>query len=292
MEEEYPYLGEREEPFFAIQLDIKNKKNLGEALDLFIKPDHLDGDNKYMCEKYDRKVDATRRSYIKKLRNTVIINLKRFDFDYNNMQRLKLNDFCEFPDKINFKPWTKEGIQEREKQLKKKSKVSGEAQNNISNVGEDMESLQEQNIPAALYEDGSVYDSSDSNEVADIEMHSANGGGTHGGALYDEDLDDEEEAENMNLDTVGKYFDVEDFNDIAEEEVAENVKKTKSSKVSKNAPHKSKIEEKKHGKGNKGKFSRQKTLKDDSYYEYELVGVLVHSGSADAGHYYSFIKDR
>jgi ubiquitin C-terminal hydrolase len=68
-----------------------------------------------MCEKYDRKVDATRRSYIKNLRNTVIINLKRFDFDYNTMLRLKLNDFCEFPDKINFKPWTKEGIQEREK---------------------------------------------------------------------------------------------------------------------------------------------------------------------------------
>ena len=77
-----------------------------------------------MCEKYDRKVDATRRSYIKKLRNTVIINLKRFDFDYNTMQRLKLNDFCEFPERINFKPWTKEGIQEREKQQKKKSKAA------------------------------------------------------------------------------------------------------------------------------------------------------------------------
>lgn len=124
MEEEFPYVGEREEPFFAIQLDIKNKKNLGEALDLFIKPDHLDGDNKYMCEKYDRKVDATRRSYIKKLQNTVIINLKRFDFDYNTMQRLKLNDFCEFPEKINFKPWTKEGILEREKQQRKKSKAA------------------------------------------------------------------------------------------------------------------------------------------------------------------------
>jgi len=47
----------------------------------------------------------------------VIINLKRFDFDYNTYQRLKLNDFCEFPEKINFKPWTKEGIQERERKL-------------------------------------------------------------------------------------------------------------------------------------------------------------------------------
>ena len=117
MEEEFPYVGEREEPFFAIQLDIKNKKSLTEALDLFVKPDHLDGENKYMCEKHDRKIDAQRRSYLKKLQNTVIINLKRFDFDYNTYQRLKLNDFCEFPEKINFKPWTKEGIQERERKL-------------------------------------------------------------------------------------------------------------------------------------------------------------------------------
>ena len=26
--------------------------------------------------------------------------------------------------------------------------------------------------------------------------------------------------------------------------------------------------------------------------DYELVGVIVHSGQANAGHYYSFIKDR
>jgi hypothetical protein len=30
----------------------------------------------------------------------------------------------------------------------------------------------------------------------------------------------------------------------------------------------------------------------DSYYQYELRGVLVHSGGADAGHYYSYIKER
>lgn len=30
----------------------------------------------------------------------------------------------------------------------------------------------------------------------------------------------------------------------------------------------------------------------DSLYEYELCGIVVHSGTAFAGHYYSFIKDR
>ncbi len=63
-----------------------------------------------------------------KLANTVVINLKRFEFDFNSMQRFKVNDFCEFPMQINLKPWTKEGIREREKQLRKdaKNKKQGE----------------------------------------------------------------------------------------------------------------------------------------------------------------------
>lgn len=31
---------------------------------------------------------------------------------------------------------------------------------------------------------------------------------------------------------------------------------------------------------------------DDEIYEYDLVGVTVHTGTADGGHYYSFIKER
>ena len=45
LEEEYPYFGEREEPFLTITLEIKDKKNLQEALDLYVKGDVLEGDN-------------------------------------------------------------------------------------------------------------------------------------------------------------------------------------------------------------------------------------------------------
>ena len=35
-----------------------------------------------------------------------------------------------------------------------------------------------------------------------------------------------------------------------------------------------------------------KSLKQPrAYYQYELVGVVVHSGTADSGHYYSYIKE-
>ena len=44
-----------------------------------------------------------------------MINLKRFEFNLHNMERIKINEYCEFPETIDMKPWTKEGIQEREK---------------------------------------------------------------------------------------------------------------------------------------------------------------------------------
>lgn len=42
--------------------------------------------------------------------NTLIISLKRFEFDYNHMQRLKVNDYFEFPTELNLKKWTIHGI--------------------------------------------------------------------------------------------------------------------------------------------------------------------------------------
>lgn len=112
LEKEYPYVGETEEEFFAIYLDIKNKKTLEEALDLYVKPDILEGENKYDCEAHGRKVSAQRRTYLKDLSNMVAISLKRLEFDYSTMQRYKVNDYCAFPERINFRKWAKEGIHE------------------------------------------------------------------------------------------------------------------------------------------------------------------------------------
>ena len=50
LEEEYPFERETEEPFLTVTIEIKNKKNLEEALDLFVKGDILDGENRSYCE--------------------------------------------------------------------------------------------------------------------------------------------------------------------------------------------------------------------------------------------------
>ena len=45
---------------------------------------------------------------IKTLGKTVIIHLKRFEFDYTTFNDIKLNDYIKFPLEIDFKKWTKE----------------------------------------------------------------------------------------------------------------------------------------------------------------------------------------
>merc|ERR1719253_2413563 len=52
----------------------------------------------------------------------MVISFKQFEFDYETMQRKKINDYCEFPETIDFKPWTAEGIEEQERKKEKQGK--------------------------------------------------------------------------------------------------------------------------------------------------------------------------
>lgn len=38
-------------------------------------------------------------------------------------------------------------------------------------------------------------------------------------------------------------------------------------------------------------FREEGEAKVTESYEYDLIGVTVHTGTADGGHYYSFIRD-
>jgi len=48
----------REEPFTALNVDVRHHDNLYESLDAFVKGDLLEGANAYHCEKCDKKVGA------------------------------------------------------------------------------------------------------------------------------------------------------------------------------------------------------------------------------------------
>jgi len=110
-----PYKSEREESFFVIQLEVKHKRSILESLRLYVDGETLEGDNKYFCEDANKKVDAVKRVCIKELPQTLILQLKRFEFDLDFMKKVKVNDCCEFPLTLDMDPYTLDGIERREK---------------------------------------------------------------------------------------------------------------------------------------------------------------------------------
>ncbi|KAF8454617.1 hypothetical protein BDZ91DRAFT_747404 [Kalaharituber pfeilii] len=93
---ECPHISEREEPFSAIQCDIKGKLNLQESLKAYVEGEIMEGDNKYSCTSCNKHVDAVKRACLKEIPDHLIFHLKRFEFDLQTM----------FPECIDMRPYT------------------------------------------------------------------------------------------------------------------------------------------------------------------------------------------
>lgn len=136
-----PHASENVENFLSLNLQIQNKKKLSESLDAFIESELLEGKNAYNCETCASKIKAKRRTSFKILPNTLIIVLKRFEYDYERGVKKKLNDYYEFPLDLDMEKYTKEFNSKKDRQ---KAPVNEE-----ENIGEINE---EDSLPKDYYE--------------------------------------------------------------------------------------------------------------------------------------------
>ncbi len=77
-----PHRYSREESFTLLSVDVKHSHRLSESLEQYVKGDLLEGPNAYHCEKCNKKIDAVKRTCIKKLPIILAIQLKRFVLIY------------------------------------------------------------------------------------------------------------------------------------------------------------------------------------------------------------------
>jgi hypothetical protein len=70
----------------------------------------MEGDNAYLCEELGRRVPALKRTCIKVLPTTLVIHLKRFEFNYHSQTRFKVRDRFEFPLELDAFPYTADGL--------------------------------------------------------------------------------------------------------------------------------------------------------------------------------------
>ncbi|XP_033841179.1 ubiquitin carboxyl-terminal hydrolase 42 [Periophthalmus magnuspinnatus] len=66
------------DPFLDIPLEIKTALSVSKALEQFVKPEQLDGENAYKCTKCKKMVTASKRFTIHRNPNVLTLSLKRF----------------------------------------------------------------------------------------------------------------------------------------------------------------------------------------------------------------------
>uniref|UniRef100_A0A663EJG4 ubiquitinyl hydrolase 1 n=1 Tax=Aquila chrysaetos chrysaetos TaxID=223781 RepID=A0A663EJG4_AQUCH len=89
------------DPYLDLALEIGQAANIVRALELFVKPDMLGGENAYMCAKCKKKVSASKRFTIHRVSNVLTLSLKRFaDFGGG-----KITKDVGYPEFLNLRPY-------------------------------------------------------------------------------------------------------------------------------------------------------------------------------------------
>uniref|UniRef100_T1J5G5 Ubiquitin carboxyl-terminal hydrolase 47 n=1 Tax=Strigamia maritima TaxID=126957 RepID=T1J5G5_STRMM len=215
------YESAREDTYLDIPLPVRpfgqteTYNSVEEALRAFVQPEVLEDTNQYLCEKCNKKCNAHKGLKFITFPYLLTLQLKRFDFDYNTMHRIKLNDKVTFPEVLNLNSF----------------------------VVNDCET--ETNDDASTTDSGSALD-----EDLGPPVNSGTSESSVTMAMSDTVQDDDE----------GIDLGCSSGSTQNNQEVSANEKNLR------------------HSASTKGPFV------------YELFSIMVHSGSANGGHYYAYIK--
>eukprot|EP01029_Cantina_marsupialis_P020832 TRINITY_DN4923_c0_g1_i1.p1 TRINITY_DN4923_c0_g1~~TRINITY_DN4923_c0_g1_i1.p1 ORF type:complete len:2806 (-),score=917.65 TRINITY_DN4923_c0_g1_i1:204-8621(-) len=103
------HYSERIDPFTFVSVSVKGKKSLEEGLKGYIAAD----DVSYKWEKVDGETEelpTKKSSTFLELPDHLIVHLKRFEFDLETLDQIKVDDRYAFPRELNMKDFCKEGI--------------------------------------------------------------------------------------------------------------------------------------------------------------------------------------
>ncbi|XP_038155614.1 ubiquitin carboxyl-terminal hydrolase 42 isoform X1 [Cyprinodon tularosa] len=89
------------DPFLDVTLEIKTAPSVSKALEQFVKPEQLDGENAYKCTKCKKMVTASKRFTIHRSPNVLTLSLKRFA----NFTGGKITKDVKYPEYLDLRPF-------------------------------------------------------------------------------------------------------------------------------------------------------------------------------------------
>uniref|UniRef100_U3KCK7 Ubiquitin carboxyl-terminal hydrolase n=2 Tax=Ficedula albicollis TaxID=59894 RepID=U3KCK7_FICAL len=95
------------DPYLDVTLEVERAANIVRALELFVKPEQLGGDNAYRCSMCRKKVPASKRFTIHRASNVLTISLKRFGTCGSSGGR-KITKDVGYPEFLDIRPYMSE----------------------------------------------------------------------------------------------------------------------------------------------------------------------------------------
>jgi len=95
------------EDFFLVNVAVKHTPTLQEALSKMIESEEL---KNFEVEGQEERITVRKRTVFEALPSTMLIMLNRFEWNFNTGERVKLNDYFEFPMDLDMAPYTKAGL--------------------------------------------------------------------------------------------------------------------------------------------------------------------------------------
>jgi len=95
----------RVEKFMDLSLVVRDLRSVGQAVKAFITPELLEGANAYKCSGCGPSTAALKGTHLVSLPYILTLQLKRFDLNYETMQRVKLNHRVRFPFYLDMGPF-------------------------------------------------------------------------------------------------------------------------------------------------------------------------------------------
>ncbi|CAN8194067.1 unnamed protein product [Coccothraustes coccothraustes] len=95
------------DPYLDVTLEVERAANIVRALELFVKPEQLGGDNAYRCSMCRKKVSASKRFTIHRASNVLTISLKRFGSCGSSGGR-KITKDVGYPEILDIRPYMSE----------------------------------------------------------------------------------------------------------------------------------------------------------------------------------------
>nr|XP_003227691.2 PREDICTED: ubiquitin carboxyl-terminal hydrolase 42 [Anolis carolinensis] len=89
------------DPYLDITLEIKSAQSINKALEQFVKPEQLDGENAYKCSKCKKMVPASKRFTVHRASNVLTLSLKRFA----NFSGGKITKEVKYPEYLDIRPY-------------------------------------------------------------------------------------------------------------------------------------------------------------------------------------------